>query len=109
MAEKIRIKAIVEGGNASAGPPLGPSLAQAKMNVSQIVSAINEKTKDFKGISVPIEVIADPDTKEFEIKVGTPPVSSLIKQELGLKKLAKAPFGTYKPKEGETVESSPKN
>ena len=40
---KITVKALVEGGKASAGPPLGPTLAQNKLDVKQVVSKINEK------------------------------------------------------------------
>jgi len=100
MAEKV-VNALVDGGKAVPGPPLGPALAEAKVNIGEVVSAINEKTKEFKGMQVPVEVIIDTTTKEFKIKVGTPPVSSLIKKELKAEKLAKAPFGVYKPKEGE--------
>ncbi len=81
---------MVEGGKAIPGPPLGPALAAHKVNIGQIVSAINEATKEFAGISVPIEVIIDTDTRGFEIKVGSPPTSQLIKKELKLEKLAKA-------------------
>ncbi len=91
----IKIKALVEGGKAKPAPPLGPALAQAKVNVNEVISEINKKTKDFKGIQVPVEIQIDPETKKFEIKVGTPPVSSLVKKELKVEKLAKAPFNIY--------------
>ncbi len=100
---KITIKALVEGGKASAGPPLGPTLAQNKLSVKDIIAKINEKTKDFAGMKIPIEVIADPETKEIKIRVGTPPVSAMIKKEMNLKKLAKTPFTLPKAKEGEAA------
>jgi large subunit ribosomal protein L11 len=107
MATKT-VKSMVEGGKAVPGPPLGPALAEAKVNIGQAISAINEKTKEFKGMKVPIEVIIDTDTKEFEIKVGTPPVSALVKKELGLDKLAKTPWTVPKPKEAaEGEEAAP--
>jgi len=56
------------------------------VNISVVVSSINEKTKDFAGMKVPVKVIVEPATKEFEIEVGTPPMSALIKKELGLEK-----------------------
>ena len=83
---KEKIDALVEGGKASAAPPLGPALGPLKVNISEVVNAINEKTKEFKGMKVPVKVIVDTSTKEFEIEVGTPPVSQLIQKELGLKK-----------------------
>jgi len=87
---KVSIKVMVEGGKAVPGPPLGPALAQHKINIGKVVSAINERTKEFKGISVPVEVKIDTETKDFEIIVGTPPVSQLIKKEIGAQKLSKA-------------------
>jgi len=88
MEKNIIIKALVEGGKASPAPPLGPQLSQHKLNIGHAISTINEKTKDFSGIQVPVEIVIKPD-KSFEIKVGTPPVASLVKKELGLQKLAK--------------------
>ncbi len=80
------IKALVEGGKASAGPPLGPALGPLGVNIMQIINTINDKTKQFEGMKVPIKVIIDPKTKKFEIEVGTPPATSLILNELGLEK-----------------------
>lgn len=88
---KETIEVMVTGGKATAAPPLGPAVAPLKVNVQSVVDAINEKTKNVAGIQVPVKIIIDTDTKEFEIVVGTPPTSALIKKELGLKKGAKEP------------------
>jgi len=80
------IEVLVEGGKASPGPPLGPALGPMGVNVAQVVKAINEKTKDFAGMQVPVKVIVNTETKEFRIEVGSPPTSALIKKELGLEK-----------------------
>ncbi|MCD6279475.1 50S ribosomal protein L11 [Candidatus Micrarchaeota archaeon] len=85
MAEII-INAMVEGGSASAGPPLGPALGPLKVNIGQVIAKINEKTKGFKGIKVPVKVIVDKDSKEFRIEVGSPPVSELLKKKAGIEK-----------------------
>ncbi len=79
---------MIQGGKATPAPPIGPALAPLKVNVGLIVSQINEKTKAFAGIDVPVKVIVDVETKEFEIIVGTPPVSALFKKELKVEKLA---------------------
>jgi large subunit ribosomal protein L11 len=84
MPEKI--EALVDGGKASAGPPLGPALGPMGVNIGQIVNEINVKTKDFAGMKVPVTVIIDPKTKEYTITVGTPPTSSLLLQEIGNEK-----------------------
>jgi large subunit ribosomal protein L11 len=51
-----------------------------------VIKVINEKTKAFEGMKVPVKVIVDTTTQEFEITVGTPPTSALILKELGLEK-----------------------
>ena len=77
---------MVDGGKASAGPPLGPALGPLKVNIGEVIAAINEKTMDMAGMKVPVKVIVDTDTKRFEIEVGSPPTSSLIKKEINLDK-----------------------
>ena len=79
------VEALVDGGKASAGPPLGPALGPKGVNIGQIIAAINDKTKAFAGMKVPVKILIK-DDKSFEIKVGTPPMSALIKGELGLEK-----------------------
>jgi len=90
---KVTVSALIEGGKATPAPPLGPSLAPTGANIGQIIAALNEKTKAFAGMSVPIKVIVDKDDKSFEIEVGTPPASALIKSELGLKEPVKEEAG----------------
>ena len=82
------IDILVEGGKATAAPPIGPALSQLKLNVADVVKQINEKTKDFGGMQVPVKIVVNTETKKFEISVGTPPVSSMLKKELGVQKLA---------------------
>ncbi|HEC92603.1 MAG TPA: 50S ribosomal protein L11 [Candidatus Atribacteria bacterium] len=84
---KQTIDALVQGGKASAGPPLGPALGPLGVNIGEVIKKINEKTAPFVNMDVPIKVIVDDSTKEFEIKVGSPPITSMIKKELNVKKL----------------------
>ncbi len=92
MPEKLDV--LVDGGKATPGPPLGPALGPMGVNVIQVVNAINEKTKAFTGMKVPVTLIVDSKTKAFEIKVGTPPVSALILKELGVEKGSGSPKAT---------------
>ncbi|MFX0195415.1 MAG: 50S ribosomal protein L11 [Candidatus Hodarchaeota archaeon] len=80
------VEALVEGGKATAGPPLGPQLGPLGVNVVAIVEAINEHTKEFRGMRVPVKVIVNTDDKSFEIEVGIPPTASLILKEIGTEK-----------------------
>ncbi len=86
MGKKQVVEALVSGGAATAGPPLGPALGPLGVNVKQIVDKINELTADFKGMRVPVKIIVDVDTKEFEIEVGIPTTSALIAKEAGIEK-----------------------
>ena len=85
MAEET-IDLLVEGGKAAPGPATAPKLGAYKLNVGDVFKKVNEATAAYKGMQVPVKIIIDKDTKEFKVEVGTPPVSSLIKKELGLEK-----------------------
>jgi len=80
------IEALVDGGAASAGPPLGPALGPMGINIKAVIDKINEETKAFEGMKVPVKVQVDTTNKTFEIEVGTPPTSSLIMKELNVEK-----------------------
>jgi len=86
MAEKQTISTLVTGGQASAGPPLGPALGPMGINIMEVINTINQKTKDFEGMKVPVTVLVDPSTKKWEIEVGIPSASALILKEAGLQK-----------------------
>jgi large subunit ribosomal protein L11 len=89
-AKKV-VEALVAGGQATAGPPLGPALGPLGVNVLAIVNKINEVTKDYSGMKVPVKVTVDPETKEFEVTVGTPTTSALIVSELKVEKGSGSP------------------
>lgn len=80
------IDAIVEGGKATPGPPLAPALAPMGVNIGQVVAKINELTKDFAGMKVPVKIHVDPKTKTFTVEVGSPPTAEIIKKEAGVEK-----------------------
>ncbi len=77
------VEVLIDGGEASPGPPLGPTLGPLGVNIMKIVGDINKKTGAFKGMKVPVKITIAED-KSYEIEVGTPPISALIKDELGL-------------------------
>lgn len=82
----MRIKLLVEGGSMKPGPALSQKLGPAGININQVIQKVNEATKDFNGLKVPVELDVNPSTKEFEIMVFSPPVSELLKKELGIAK-----------------------
>jgi len=89
---KQTVETLVEGGKATAAPPLGPALGPTGVNIGQVIAEINKKTAELKGMQVPIKVMVDTVSKEFSIEVGTPPAAALIKKEAGIEKGASNPL-----------------
>jgi large subunit ribosomal protein L11 len=86
MSEKKVVEALVAGGQATAGPPLGPTLGPLGLNVLAVVKKINDLTGEYAGMKVPVRVEVDSETKEFEVTVGTPTTAALLVKELGIAK-----------------------
>lgn len=78
------VEVLIEGGKASSGPPLGPALGPLGVNIKEVVSSVNELTKDYAGMEVPVKITID--GGKVNITVGTPPTAALIKKELGIEK-----------------------
>jgi large subunit ribosomal protein L11 len=85
MSKEV-VESLVEGGKATAAPPLGPALGPKGVNIGLVIAEINKKTASFKGMQVPVKIIIDTSTKAFEITIGTPPAAELIKKEAGIQK-----------------------
>lgn len=64
----------------------GPALGPLGINVMAVVGRINELTKEFAGMRVPVKVTVNIDTKEFTVEVGTPTTAALVIKELRIKK-----------------------
>jgi large subunit ribosomal protein L11 len=86
MVENKTVELIVAGGQATAGPPLGPALGPLGVNIMQVVTKINELTKDYAGMKVPVKVSVNTDDKTFEVTVGVPTSSALLVSELKIEK-----------------------
>ena len=82
----VTIKLLVEGGKMAPGPAIAQQLGPMGLNLGQIISDVNEKTTGFKGMTVPVVLDVNPETKEYTIAVMSPPVSELLKKELGVEK-----------------------
>ena len=84
MATEVSV--LVEGGKAAAGATLGAALGPLGVNVGQVVAKINEQTKQFAGMRVPVIIKVDPATRNFTLEVGKPPVAALLLKEAGKEK-----------------------
>ncbi len=83
MADVVEV--LVQGGKATAGPPIGPALGPLGINVKAVVDEINKKTATFNGMQVPVRIEVD-DKKNFVVNVGIPPTTALIKKEVNIEK-----------------------
>ncbi|MBI5145675.1 MAG: 50S ribosomal protein L11 [Thaumarchaeota archaeon] len=86
MSDTQSVSALVTGAQASAGPPLGPALGPLGVNIMEIIQAINDKTKDFEGMKVPVTVNVNTKTKKWEVIVGIPSAAALLLKEAGIQK-----------------------
>ena len=101
MARQVtaQIRLQVTGGTATPAPPVGPALGQHGVNIGQFVSQFNDRTKDMKGITVPVVITVYSD-RSFEFIIKSPPAAVLLKQAAGL------PLG--KKQAGEQINSEEK-
>ena len=86
MADKKIVELLISGGQATGGPPLGPALGPLGINIVAVVTKINELTKDYAGMKVPVKISVDTEEKTFDVTVGTPTASALIVAELKIEK-----------------------
>jgi large subunit ribosomal protein L11 len=84
---KNEIKALVKAGSVTASA-LGQSLGMAGLNIGKVVADVNNATKKYEGMKVPVTISYDLKTKDYEVIVGLPPTSQLILKEAGLEKAA---------------------
>jgi len=90
VADEVSV--LVEGGKAAAGAQLGSALGPLGVNVGQVVAQINQETKQFAGMRVPVVVKVNPSNRTFTLVVGRPPVAAMLLKE------AKKEKGSGKPK-----------
>jgi large subunit ribosomal protein L11 len=87
---KIEIKLQIPAGQASPAPPIGPTLAPMGIDTQAFCQQFNEATKEDQGILTPV-VLTIYEDRSFEFYTKTPPVSELIRRELGIKKGSERP------------------
>lgn len=80
------VKLLVEGGDMKPGPAIAQKIGPLGINMGKVIQEVNKATEGFKGLKVPVELNINTKTKNFEVKVSSPPVSELIKKELGIEK-----------------------
>ena len=82
----MQVKLIVDGGKMAPGPAVAQQLGPMGINMGKVISDVNDATKGFAGMKVPVEIDIDAKTKAYKIKVSSPPMAELIKKEIAAEK-----------------------
>ncbi len=92
MAKEIKwyIKLQINWGQANPAPPVGPALGQYGVPIQEFTTKFNDQTKDRMGVKLPV-IITVYEDRSFDFIVKQPPMSTLIKKELNLKKASSVP------------------
>src|SRR5258708_10013291 len=85
MARQVtaQIRVQVRGEQGTRAPPVGRAIGQHGVNIGQFVSQFNDRTKDMRGITVPVVITVYSD-RSFEFVVKSPPAAVLLKQAAGI-------------------------
>jgi large subunit ribosomal protein L11 len=85
MARQVtaQIRLQVTGGQATPAPPVGPALGQHGVNIGAFVTQFNDRTKEMRGITVPVVITVYSD-RSFDFIVKSPPAAVLLKQAAGI-------------------------
>ena len=80
------MKLLVDGGSMKPGPAIAQKLGPAGINIGKFIGDINDATKEFSGIKVPVTVDINTKTKTYKIEVSSPSVAEMLKKEFALEK-----------------------
>src|SRR5438309_6558827 len=105
MAKQVtaQIRLQVPGGTATPAPPVGPALGQHGVNIGQFVSQFNDRSKEMRGVTVPVVITVYSD-RSFEFVLKSPPAAVLLKQAAGIP-LEKKKGGEVIPAEEKTKQT----
>ncbi len=90
MAAKKQVVAVVKlqlpAGQATPAPPVGPALAEHKINIAEFCKRFNDATKnEEKGLIIPAQITIYAD-RSFDFVLKKPPASELLKRAAGVPK-----------------------
>ena len=99
MAKKITavIKIHIPAGKATPAPPIGPSLAQHGLNLSEFCQKFNDLTQDKEGSTIPVKITIYED-RTYDLEIKTPPAAELLKKAAAIEK------GSGKPNKTKVAE-----
>ena len=79
------LKLQLPAGEATPGPPLGPTLGQYGVNIQDFIKQFNDKTAQQKGAIVPLRLIVYQD-RSFSFQIKQPLTAYLLKKALKIDK-----------------------
>ena len=100
---KAQIKLQCPGGMATPAPPVGPALGQHGVNIGQFVQQFNERSKDSKGVTLPVVITVYSD-RSFTFEIKSPPAAVLLKMAAAIP-VEKKKGGEVIPAEEKTKKS----
>src|SRR5262249_23950471 len=105
MARQVtaQIKLQVPGGAATPAPPVGPALGQHGVNIGQFVSQFNDRSKEMRGLTLPVVITVYSD-RTFDFVIKSPPAAVLLKKAAGIP-IEKKKGGEVLPAEEKTKQS----
>ena len=85
MAKQLtaQVKLQCPGGTATPAPPVGPALGAHGVNIGQFVSQFNDRTKEQRGIMIPVVISVFSD-RSFTFITKSPPAAVLLKKAAGI-------------------------
>ena len=92
MAKKIMafVKLQLPAGKATPQPPVGPALGQHGVNIAAFTKDFNERTKNDRGLIIPVVITIYAD-RSFSFITKTPPAAVLIKKACGIETASARP------------------
>ena len=88
-----QIKLQIPAGQANPAPPVGPALGQRGVNIMEFCKSFNAKTKDQKGVIIPV-IITVYNDRSFTFITKTPPAAILLKKAAKVEKGSGVPNRT---------------
>ncbi len=85
------IKIITQAGSMKPNPALAQKMGPLGLNMGKIISDVNNSTRSFTGMKIPVTLDINTKTKEIKVIVQQPSTAELLKKEFGILKGSSQP------------------
>ncbi|MEO0293598.1 MAG: 50S ribosomal protein L11 [candidate division WOR-3 bacterium] len=87
---KAQVRLLIQAGQATPAPPVGPALGQYGINIMEFCKQFNERSKGRGDDLIPVVITVYKDNS-FDFIMKSPPTSFLLKKAAGILKGSKEP------------------